>query len=424
MRVGSVDRSKGTIRFGLRIDDRALKDFMVRLEEAQSRGFDPVTLDFRRSTHAYADSILPLIAVVEERRARGRVFRLLLPTDQTLTRLFVNAGWAQLLDGSQPSGLPDHPQHLPVRRYRSHSEQQAVVREAVDVVLRNMNLHRSAIRALEWTVNEITDNVLNHAQAERGGLVQINTFTGQHKMKLVVSDGGRGIPAAMREAFPQLRDPEAITEAMKPGVTSPRDAGQGNGLAGSARIAEYAHGSFKILSGRAGLYVYRDERGTYRVQKTQAPRGHKFPGTTVMVELLTDVEFDIEEALALDGRRSPMLDVVDLRYATDEGTLLVRVCDESLGVGTRHAGAELRRKCKNLLAAEPNKRLILDWEGIPLVSSSFADEVIGKLFVELGFTAFTSRVGHTGTEPLVASLLDRAVMQRVTQDATEPPPAS
>jgi anti-sigma regulatory factor (Ser/Thr protein kinase) len=359
--------------------------------------------------------MLPLICFVAAREQRGHRFELVLPNDSTLARLFINSGWAQLLDDSQPAAM-DHPQHLPARRYRTHPEQQAAVSEAADVVLRNMDLHRSAIRALEWAVNEITDNVLNHAQAAYGGLVQVDTFRAQQKIKLVVSDGGRGIPAAMREAFPQLHDAEAITEAMKFGVTSPSDAGQGNGLAGSARIAEYAQGSFKILSGNAGLNVYKDPRaGGYRTQRVQAPRKLKFPGTTVMVELSTAVEFDLEEALSLDGSRSPILDVVDLRYSTGDDLLRVLVREESLGVGTRHAGAELRRKCLNLLAAEPTKRLVLDWEGLPLVSSSFADEAIGKLFVEFGFVGFTSRVVHTGTEPLVASLLDRAVMQRVAQ---------
>ena len=415
VRLRSVDRSKGTLHFGSRVDDRALGAFLELVDEAQSRGYNPITLDFRRTGAAYADSMLPLILHAEERRARGQRFRVLLPLDPTLTRLFVNCGWAQLLDPDQADPVAIGPKHLPVRRYRDHSQQQEVVRHAVDCVLGNMSLHRSAIRALEWAVNEITDNVLNHAEADRGGLVQVNTFTENQRIKLVVSDGGRGIPAAMRVAFPHLRDGEALTEAMKPGVTSPRDAGQGNGLAGSARIAEYARGSLKILSGAAGLSLFADERHQWKTQKVRPPRGHKFPGTTVMIQLSTAVDFDIEEALALDGRRTPMLDIVDLRYATGEGVLTVKVCDESLGVGSRHAGVELRRKCRNLLDAEPSKRLVLDWTGIPLVSSSFADEVVGKLFVELGFMAFTSRVIHSGAEPLVASLLDRAVIQRVGQ---------
>jgi hypothetical protein len=136
-----------------------------------------------------------------------------------------------------------------------------------------------------------------------------------------------------------------------------------------------------------------------------------------MMELSTDRDFKIEEALQLGTGPPPdLIDVVELKYTSEAGDLVISVCNEDLGVGTRHAGAELRRKCQNLLSAEPTKRLVLDWTGVPLISSSFADEAVGKLFVELGPTVFSSRVTHTGAEDLVRSLLDRAVMQRVAQE--------
>jgi anti-sigma regulatory factor (Ser/Thr protein kinase) len=411
----TVTRSKNTIRFGQRLNDQAFRDFLPMLEEVSSRGFKDVVLDLRRTNLAYAESILPLICVVEARRLRGVNFTVLLPEASHLRQLFLNTNWAHLLDPAQPQLDIEHPRHLAVRRYETHPEQQDAVNAVTDIVLRNMSLERDAISALEWTVNEITDNVLNHAQSSRGGLVQVVAFRDQHLVKLVVSDGGRGIPAAMREAYPNLKDDEAISEAMKPGVTSPPDAGQGNGLAGSVRIAKYAEGSFKISSGRTQLAVFRDPRtNVYKTQKAHM-RGFKYQGTTVMVELSTVAKFDIREALALDGSQPGLLDVIDTRYASEDGGLTISICDESLGVGTRHAGAELRRKCLNLLNAEPGRRLILDWSGVALVSSSFADEAVGKLFVELGPTVFNVRVGHAGAEPLVASLLDRAVVQRVAQ---------
>jgi hypothetical protein len=283
-----------------------------------------------------------------------------------------------------------------------------------------MDLRRDVISALQWAVNEITDNVLNHADAPLGGLVQLSTFRDEHMIKFVVADAGRGIPTAMREAFPGLvEDAAALDDAIKAGVTSIPDHGQGNGLAGSLRIATYAKGSFKIASGKAQLSVFRDPRGRgdYLTQKTQAPFGHRFPGTAVMVELRTDADFAIEEALALDGRVHPIVDVVDLRYASAAGELVVRVVDEPLGCGTRQAGVDLRNKLGNLLNAEPRKQLIVDWSGIPVISSSFADEAIGKLFVELGPITFSGRVSHVGAEPLVTSLLDRAVTQRLRQSS-------
>ncbi len=285
----------------------------------------------------------------------------------------------------------------------------------MDIVIRSMELQRDFITALEWSLNEITDNVLNHANSDPGGLVQVSSFRDQHRVEFVVADAGRGIPAAMRERFPEYSNDEvAVGEALKSGVTSIPDSGQGNGLAGSLAIAKEAQGSFMVTSGEAHVAVYLENRtGRYRTQHGKAPSGYHFPGTVVTVELSTQADLQIERALSLDEAGSELLDIVDLKYTTESGDLKLRVSDEALGFGTRHAGVELRLKCRNLLEAEPTARLILDWKGVPLVSSSFADEAVGKLFMELGPTTFSSRVSHINAESLVRSLLDRAVMQRV-----------
>lgn len=387
------------------------------MHDAVNRGHRSMTLDFSACHTAYADAMLPIICLLDHRRERGNTFAVVLPESVTLRNLFRNSNWAHLIDPAEPPIDLQHRLHLAASRYLDHKGQQDLVNAVLGVVLNNLALQRDHIAGLEWALNEITDNVLNHSRSASGGLVQVNTFHDDHKVKFVVADAGRGIPAAMREAFPQIGDDAAaIAESVKAGVTSVPDSGQGNGLAGTLRIAKYGEGSFKISSGDACLNVYRDPRtNQYRTMKTRVRRGFTFPGTVVMFEISTNVDFAIEDALALGGVRSaPITDVVDLQYSSGD-TLRIRLSGEALGYGTRHAGVELRRKCLNLLNAEPSKRLILDWSGVPLISSSFADEAVGKLFVELGPMVFAARVSNVGAESLISSLLDRAVLQRVAQ---------
>jgi hypothetical protein len=54
-----------------------------------------------------------------------------------------------------------------------------------------------------------------------------------------------------------------------------------------------------------------------------------------------------------------------------------------------------------------------DFSGVPLVSSSFADEVFGKLFVDLGAMDFMKRCTFKAVDPTVRRLIDRAISQRM-----------
>ncbi|ERJ57143.1 STAS-like domain-containing protein [Sphingobacterium paucimobilis] len=89
---------------------------------------------------------------------------------------------------------------------------------------------------------------------------------------------------------------------------------------------------------------------------------------------------------------------------------------EATGFGTRKSGLQIRTKIRNLLNAKQNYPIIIDWEGVPVISSSFADELIGKLFLEMGAMTFSSYVKNRNMESLVRNLLDKAVAQRLTQE--------
>jgi anti-sigma regulatory factor (Ser/Thr protein kinase) len=419
----TVTSSGNAIRFTERVNDKALRDFIPALSKVVGAGHRAITLDFRSSVFAYADSVLPIICLLDHRKARGDRFSVLLPETPNLHNLFLNANWAHYMDPQHPKLDMKHQLHLAARRYTTHPEQQSAVTSVLKIVLQSMELDRDVIKALDWSINEVTDNVLNHAASPNGGLVQASTFSEQSKIQFVVADSGRGVPTAMREAFPRVgNDGRAIQEAVKAGVTSIPESGQGNGLWGTLEIGKCSHGSFKITSGKGQLNCFVDLRtGRYRQRLVEVP---DFPGTVVMLEMQTDVVFDFEQALNLTTAvPGPVLDVVDLAHGTETGELTIRVVDEGLGYGTRHAGVALRQKCLNLLNAEPSRRLVLDWSGVDLVTSSFADESVGKLFVELGPTTFASRVSHVGTEPVVRSLLDRAVLQRLAQVAAAAPDA-
>ena len=92
--------------------------------------------------------------------------------------------------------------------------------------------------------------------------------------------------------------------------------------------------------------------------------------------------------------------------------------EETSGVGTRTAGRQIRTKCTNLLQADSTMKLVLDWTNVPLISSSFADEFIGRLFIALGPLQFMTRVRMVGMDSLIAQLIDQALRETPSEHRT------
>jgi len=405
-----------------RLTERAALRAIATLNDAITRGYTELTLEFSACSRAWPEGMVPIICQVQALREEGNEFLLELPRDETLRRLFLNTNWAHLVAPQQFEAYDFRTrQHLPATRYDATS-QKAIVDRIVEIVVGSMEIERPVLAGLEWSVNEITDNVLVHAESPAGGLVQVMTQRDARRVSFVVGDAGIGVLASMREGYPALRDDvEAIGEAVKAGVTRDPKIGQGNGLAGTLRIVSMSQGSFSVLSGRGLLDVYPDRAtGSHGDHISTLPAQEYYTGTVVSAEFDSSAPLRLEDALGFQSPDWEPFDYIDARHtALDGRALIVTLRDETAGFGSRIAGAQLRMKCLNLLRDDPPMPLVLDWEGVPLISSSFADEAVGKLFVELGPIVFGERVHCVNVEPLVRLLIDKAIIQRVAQHAAE-----
>lgn len=406
-------------RFVGTVDGHAHYLFVRRLDDFRRRGHARLVLDFSKCERADVEGMLPLVSGADALRSDGVEVDVELPTKGSLRRVFEYANWAHLL---APERFPErravHELHLAAQRFRGPEEQQQLVSASMDVLMRNLTLDRQVLAGLEWSVNEITDNVLNHAECEDGGIVQVNTMQFAGKVVFGVADSGKGILSSLREGHPHLRtDADAIREAMKAGITRSAEVGQGNGIVGALRVAVMSGGKFAITSGAAQVEVRRDPQ-TKRPEPRvfDGPNRRPIPGTVVYAEVGLDSPLDLPEALAFGGIRHQPVDIIETKYETEAGNAVVlRMHGEPSGFGSRSAGRQLRTKCWNLLNAEPTKPLLLDWTGVRLVSSSFADELLGKLFASLGPVSFSARVRNLGMEPVVRGLVDKAILQRAAQ---------
>lgn len=92
--------------------------------------------------------------------------------------------------------------------------------------------------------------------------------------------------------------------------------------------------------------------------------------------------------------------------------IVYRLADKSSGTGTRQSGAAMRSEVISI-AKQPDSVVLLDFSGVSVVSSAFADEFIGKLVVEFGFIGFTQRFRLVGMNGTVEAIANRSVSQRL-----------
>ena len=389
---------------------KLLSDIHVAIEKAE---YKDMHLDFSKCTSAFPNSILALCAQVLRCRESGIGFTLTPPEDKKLGNLFRNANWNHLLDPHQfdPSSFKGYTS-IPATQYKTPEDQHTAVNKIVNVILGAIpEMHRSDFAAFEWAINELTDNVLMHSESAIGGLVQVSTFQkGTKKVQFVVADAGIGIPASLKEGHSHISsDTEALEYAIKEGVTRDQTVGQGNGLFGSYQICSQSKGYFSVDSGHARLEGTTNKNFSVRNQNIP------YSGTLVTATIGFSEPGLLREALRFNNRKYTPVDFVETEYEkSQDGNIHFKLLDQSSTFGSRVAGKPVRTKLTNLFRMHHGEKIYIDLEGIPIISSSFADEAFGKLFVEVGPVQFMSKFEFINVMETVQHLIDKAIAQRMS----------
>ena len=91
------------------------------------------------------------------------------------------------------------------------------------------------------------------------------------------------------------------------------------------------------------------------------------------------------------------------------------VFDNSQGTGTREAGERLRNDVINTIRRK-GRSIILDFAQVQTVSSSFIDEFIAKLVLQMGFIAFNKLVRIINMNDRVSLLCERSLYMRISDE--------
>lgn len=287
--------------------------------------------------------------------------------------------------------------------FSSDEELNDIVSRVVEICIQQLVFATGIPQAFEWALNEIAGNILVHS-GDHVGWIQVVTYRENHKLALVVCDSGVGIPETIRSAFDVNNDQQALGLALHKGITSNPTHGRGNGLAGALAIAQHSQGMLAVTSGKGRIKVFD---GRVIPSKSFPP----YSGTFVEMQLNT--ELPINQPKALWGHEPSSH--LELKFEDEKGYSVFRLGDHAKSFGNRITGEKMRNLVINLLTKHPGHPVRVIIDDIDIISSSFADELFGKLMVEIGTIDFSRLIKIEGVSPVCKSIIDVAIGQRMAQ---------
>ena len=91
--------------------------------------------------------------------------------------------------------------------------------------------------------------------------------------------------------------------------------------------------------------------------------------------------------------------------------MIVDLKDFGTSLGSRVLGKEV----SNMIDFEKEQEIILDFQDVKMVTSSFADEVVGKNCAKLGLHNFFKKVQIINTSEQIKFILKKAIIDRLAE---------
>lgn len=291
-----------------------------------------------------------------------------------------------------------------------------VVTGIIESVRQNTQTENGVLIGLELCINEITDNVLIHSlpksysQITACGYIMAQIHHNPERIVISVYDNGQGIFQSFSESVYEPKSSiEAIELALKRDVTS--GEGQGRGMWMLSSIVESSEGYVEICSDKAKLNVEK-KNGSCEPTRKKSLLNTKIDGTT-RVDFSINAEKEIDITKALHGYEPTDLWMED--HEDDKSnTIVLKVSEESYGTGSRFSGKHFRNKVINT-SKQTNRPVVIDFNDVQLISSSYADELIGKMIEKTGILGFMSRFRLANLNKTNAFILEEALRTRVVQ---------
>jgi hypothetical protein len=266
------------------------------------------------------------------------------------------------------------------------------------------------LNSLEWSLNEIMDNVIQHsAQNTNEGFIMGQIHKKSRHIAFCICDTGIGIYNSLKNSVHAPKTPqEALTFAVKKGITRDKKMGQGNGMYGLHEIVKLNKGRLAVHSNGAVYTLINDETTVHNGEPTISAE----IGCTMV-----DFQLDYANSVSIQSvfpNTSSHINTRLEQFENDNGETVYTMKEKKYGYGTRVAGQMARNEVINFHNSTQTV-ILIDFQDIKMVSSSFADEFIGKLVLYLGFFGFNNIIKLRNMNTSVQAVVQHSVSQRLAE---------
>jgi len=380
---------------------RVVCDFIEIINSSLRNSNKSFILNLKSVTGAFPNVCVPFAGIIENLMSKGFDFEFYYLNDYLR-----NLSIKKPLRVKENKELAQSSSLDKVWRFESADDIYFLINSFVQELSQIIVCEKGVLEGFEWSINEILDNVLQHS-TKNFGYVMGQVHENSKHFVFCVYDTGQGIYNSLLQSEHKPSTPdEALKLAVSEGITRDKKIGQGNGLWGLHQIIIENTGQLNIISNSAA-YNLTNKKVSLFPNQPQLPYDN---GTTVDFQL--DYSKEISISKALGGYEPVNLKMESLE--DEAGNIIVNLRNKESGVGTRQSGEKIRNELTNVYK-QSNKTITLDFNGISIISSSFADELIGKLVTEFGFYGFNNIFKLKNMNPDVQSIVQRSVAQRMIE---------
>jgi len=376
---------------------RVVPEFIVSLNRLVKKfGHKEIELNFENAGYVYAYPITTIVGIMHYFKTEYGINFIIKTGSSFLNQLGI------IQQYSVKDGVFDSLNKIWI--YNNSDEANIITLKIIKNIRRHLPCAVGVLDTCEWALYEVMDNVIQHSGA-KNGFVMASINSKNKILNICVFDYGVGIYNSLLRscAYKPKNDADAISLAIKEGVTS--GSGQGYGLSGLTKIINKNGGGLTIISGKGGLRYDRIKQEVFNFEDIILFNKNN-PSTTVNFYLKTDNETSIEDTI---GKHYANIELESLENVNEEIVFVIK--DQALGTATRSEAEKIRNEIINIHRST-NRFVVIDFWGVAIISSSFADELIAKMIFELGYIQFQYIFKIRNTNSSISSIINMAIEKR------------